>query len=541
MKTFWAALILSGLIFTAEGCSRRNKLNSTAADDASTSGSSANGGRGKFTVGKTTTLVTGPVEADGHIDYAAALNERLAKGVTPANNAAVLLWKAIGPHPERTTMPSKFFDLLGAQIPEEGEYYVPLRRYVESQAGSGPGAGNASLDKLSRLAKSPWTSNQHPEISSWLKANEKPLALVIEATARTHYFSPMIPPRNENGSKGLINTLLPAAQLSRELGAALTVRAMLYLGHGYVDAAWQDLLDCHRLGRLVGRGGTLIEGLVGIAIDSIASKGDLAFLDYAKPDAKRIESCLNDLRGLPALPDIAEKVDLCERFTFLDNIMQIDRLGIGYLTTMGGGANAQNPAGELLGEEALQGIDWNPALEIANHWYDRLASALREKNRPERVRKLDQIEAELRSLKDTAIDRTRLARMLKEGNDSGKAKGRVVGEILISLLMPAASKVQGASDRASQTLENVAVAFALAWYQRDQGRYPDRLDALIPNYLGQVPQDIFSGNALIYRPAPNGYLLYSVGLNGRDDGGRGAEDQPPGDDLVVRMPLALPR
>ena len=42
--------------------------------------------------------------------------------------------------------------------------------------------------------------------------------------------------------------------------------------------------------------------------------------------------------------------------------------------------------------------------------------------------------------------------------------------------------------------------------------------------------------AMIYRPAEKGYLLYSVGVNGLDDGGRSYGDDPPGDDLVVRMP-----
>src|ERR1700724_174995 len=56
--------------------------------------------RGKFTISKETTYVTGPVDKDGYIDYAAALNERLRQGVTPENNANVLIWKALGPHPK---------------------------------------------------------------------------------------------------------------------------------------------------------------------------------------------------------------------------------------------------------------------------------------------------------------------------------------------------------------------------------------------------------------------------------------------------------
>ena len=58
-----------------------------------------------------------------------------------------------------------------------------------------------------------------------------------------------------------------------------------------------------------------------------------------------------------------------------------------------------------------------------------------------------------------------------------------------------------------------------------------------PGYLVEVPVDIYSGKALVYRPSENEYLLYSVGVNGMDEGGNGMDDQPHGDDLCIRMPL----
>src|SRR2546429_6929409 len=78
----------------------------------------------KFTIGKETTYVTGPVDADGYIDYAAALNKRLGKGITPADNANVLLWKALGPQPQGEKMPPDFFKWLGTpEPPERGDYF----------------------------------------------------------------------------------------------------------------------------------------------------------------------------------------------------------------------------------------------------------------------------------------------------------------------------------------------------------------------------------------------------------------------------------
>ena len=60
---------------------------------------------------------------------------------------------------------------------------------------------------------------------------------------------------------------------------------------------------------------------------------------------------------------------------------------------------------------------------------------------------------------------------------------------------------------------------------------------MAPKYLAAVPGDLFSGKALVYRPAAGGYLLYSVGVNGKDEDGHRYDDDPPGDDPRVRMPL----
>src|SRR5437867_2887413 len=79
----------------------------------------------KFPLGKETTVVTGPLDQDGYIDYQAALNERLGKGVSPDKNANVLLWKALGPRPEGgKEMPPEFFKALGIEEPpEKGDYH----------------------------------------------------------------------------------------------------------------------------------------------------------------------------------------------------------------------------------------------------------------------------------------------------------------------------------------------------------------------------------------------------------------------------------
>ena len=57
-------------------------------------------------------------------------------------------------------------------------------------------------------------------------------------------------------------------------------------------------------------------------------------------------------------------------------------------------------------------------------------------------------------------------------------------------------------------------------FRAKQHVLPEKLQELVPEYLLQVPIDPYSDRPLIYRPEADGYRLYSVGHDGRDDGGR---------------------
>jgi hypothetical protein len=69
----------------------------------------------------------------------------------------------------------------------------------------------------------------------------------------------------------------------------------------------------------------------------------------------------------------------------------------------------------------------------------------------------------------------------------------------------------------------LAAELALRCYESDHKRGPACLADLVTNYLSKLPQDPFSGSPLVYRQKPGtGWLLYSVGPDGVDDGGRPA-------------------
>lgn len=490
----------------------------------------------KVPVGKETTYVTGPIDKDGYIDYETALNERLKKDITPETNANVLLFKAFGPKPEGGDMPPDFFKQLGIPVPpEKGDYFIGFGKYLGAHLKLNANEQEETYHQQSRAMARPWKAEDLPHITAWLALNEKPLKVAVEATKRTHYFNPMVSFKKDGKPGGLINCLLPNVQKCREICGALCARAMLRLSEGKHEEAWEDLLACHRLGRHIARGGTLIESLVGIAIDAIASNASLTYLDSAKLASAELLKHLKDLQALPAMPSMADKIGECERFMYLDSVQMIRRNGPQYLAGIGIGSVPKED--EARARLILDNMDWEPGLRNANRWYDRLSDALRNKDRVEREKLIDRFEAELKMLKTDADLEQLLPRLLQGKEPIDKALSKKISDVLIGLLLPAVHKVQSASERSEQIQRNLHLAFALAAYHRDNKRYPGKLDDLAPKYLAAIPNDIFAGKALKYRPAENAYLLYSIGANGKDEEGRWYDDDPPGDDPRVIMPL----
>ncbi len=83
----------------------------------------------------------------------------------------------------------------------------------------------------------------------------------------------------------------------------------------------------------------------------------------------------------------------------------------------------------------------------------------------------------------------------------------------------------------NQTLVNQALlACALERYRLAQGKYPDTIDALAPQFIDKPPHDLIGGQPLKYRrTADNQFLLYSIGWNEKDDDGIPARSREQGD------------
>jgi len=207
--------------------------------------------RRSFTYGYDTTRIVGPVMPDGRIDYMSVLDAQAAEGVTFENNAAVPFLEAVGRSGlSPTQLPDGITSKLGMpHLPEQGDYLVRYDDFVKQHDGMAAGGYPADLPTT-------WPVTIDPLAAQWVKANEHPLELLIEASKRSRFF---IPFDGGNRPSVLASVLLPHVGLFRESGRLLLMRAMMRLNAGDIAGFREDLLATHRLARLLGQSPTAVE------------------------------------------------------------------------------------------------------------------------------------------------------------------------------------------------------------------------------------------------------------------------------------------
>ena len=96
---------------------------------------------------------------------------------------------------------------------------------------------------------------------------------------------------------------------------------------------------------------------------------------------------------------------------------------------------------------------------------------------------------------------------------------------LSTVILPPVTALVRRETECSAFFRISAAAIAVERIRLAHGELPEKLDELVPEFLPAVPADPFDGRPLRYRRLAKGYVIYSVGDDGHDDGGR----EPPRD------------
>lgn len=81
----------------------------------------------------------------------------------------------------------------------------------------------------------------------------------------------------------------------------------------------------------------------------------------------------------------------------------------------------------------------------------------------------------------------------------------------------------GTRDQLEQHLarrDGLLIGLALELYRQKNGHYPEALAVLSPDYLPTLPVDRLNGGPLRYRLVDGKPIVYSIGADGDDDGGK---------------------
>ena len=509
-----------------------------------------------FTLSRDTTRVMGPLRKDGTIDYVAALDAMASRGVTAENNAVVSLYEIIGPGEILPELRTEYFKRLGiTPLPVQGNYFITLDQLVQ-RAVVGKNVSEKEFAKLDAQVRrkvfaaqekvweqfdqaqgKSWTAREFPLLAEWLLVNQEPLKLLQQASQRRRYYAPLISSEEE---LPMVSVLLPGLVVYRELARALSIRITMNMGQGKVAEVIADSLTCHRLGRLIGQGPFVIDSLVGIAIDSMACRADVLAAHYGKLPPEKIKAWRQQLQGLTSFPPIVERINVGERFSFLDSAFGIVRVGPSAFDQLAGEAGGEKGAFKGIVFKAWFNtvVDWDDVLRRGNRWYDELVAVARKLTYQQRSEGFVEIDQKLKKAVESVRDpKLLVGSLLTDGKKSGTVMSRVVSNILVSMLLPAVGKATIAEDRLVMNNRLVDVALALAAYRQETRQYPVQLEQLVPEYLDKIPEDLFVGKPVRYQRKSRGYLLYSVGPNQKDN--KGQRQDPDRDDVGFQVPIPI--
>lgn len=356
-----------------------------------------------------------------------------------------------------------------------------------------------------------------PEIQTWIAANESAMALMREG-ARMDYRG--VEPTSTDGS--LVGILLPHLSNMREVGRAVVTRGRSLEMQGSSAAAREEYLSALEFGASAGQGPTLIENLVGIAIQRPAADALLDSLAVDDPSTDYVALAAQLEKSYKPVRPIQESIQF-ERAMYLDLVQsgfeydaeeqsfRVSPQGIGKLAGAvsmmdnGGSSDVRTAAMAV----ALAQVGFERMTADGNAVYDRMTLAA--------TKPLVEARSEFAAL--TA--------------DLDSVDHRAANPLLHSLVPALDRAAQSTTSAESQRRATLLVANLRA-HRQTAGAYPASLDA----FAGRdFLNDPITGQPFRYETLPSGdFRLYSVGVNGTDEGGAHDPDRKTNDTVYWPRP-----
>ena len=349
--------------------------------------------------------------------------------------------------------------------------------------------GNFTTEELSAMRR--WVSDNAQALELFKQASDKPYCWWKRQA--------------EDGSLPAMN--LPELSKVESLCRVLSWRARLRAYDGRLEEAFEDVLVCYQVGRHYKGPRTLIEQLVGIAIQAGCVQSCFEILGQQQPDAQ----LLRDFQE--KLEDRVTKDSFTIDYSF-GRLLALDFLQRCY-TDNGKGSGHVIPARVLQYLEAM-GQSPEDAAAFARSLLMTLVSADREQMRAEFDKIYQKVQQWAKMTPWQLRDEQGLYGEIEQW--SGLKRARLWP---LYVLAPATLRLSELAHLSKAEIEALITALAILRYKNDKAGLPASLQELLEGgYIRKLPMDPYSDGPLVYKRTAGGFTLYSIGSDFEDDGGK---------------------
>lgn len=386
-----------------------------------------------------------------------------------------------------------------------------------------PGTGHATLNTQTRAAvmscaRQPYRPRD-PVAVAWVRANRDGISRLVEATGQ-HRFDL----GTARGADLLVNTLIPSLRDARFGVDVLIASAVIHHDEGTNEMAIKNLGAAMRISRYVGDGTTLVSKLAEIAClnvihsayrwivtDAVANRSlpssYVAFMRRAPPPPDFNQAYVSDIRALRQMLNetfvrtrdrAPARLDLTRLRILMDEVKVEEN-------------PYKDPSPAMIAD--ADSLDYEEAISIITKLSDRL-----------RV----QQDATFREIR-------------AEGDLVEK---QLLGHPALGPMMPNYTIALESLREARMNRDATVIAVAISVFRHSQGMWPESIDDALASFEPQPFYRDYYGHDFVYRIVDDTPLLYAVGPNGIDNGGRGrrfeskseARSEGASDDVLFLVP-----
>ncbi len=387
------------------------------------------------------------------------------------------------------------------------------KRLMQGTQGLSSGYPNGFDD----IFKQGWESADEP-MRAWLEEHRAALAVWRRGTEKSRALA-------VSPSELTFATTLESSQMLRDFARLARLDQLRCLHKVEVDEAWQLACAVYRSGGHASTRGPMIAGLIGVAMHAVSGAAMARWAEHPSVAGDQLRVALAQVKEDFALYESESNMLKTEYLVLRNSLRTRD-----WVRIFGPGAGAGPASGGATPEAVARGFYWvvgEPELtvRIARQI---LANQIREVDNPlaER-RKL--VGAGMAMLFDPDPNVTRLPGELDPAGIDRGLKTSIVCKMLLS----ATKQVDDSFLRFRGRQAALEAMLAAQAYRRDKGEFPESLDQLVPEYLPAVPLDPCDrhGGRLLYRrDEVTRATVWSIGVDGNDDGGAVEDDtRPPAD------------